>query len=205
MKHISKISQATTLVCALGAACLPSLSAHADTGTLTVKAAIATTTCALVIGDTRDSANGSKTSYKAMNLGNLSGTNSSSVVGATFGTPKNIYFTFKNPSNLSQPCAINSTFWQVKTTLSASQISSVANKTYLKNAVTGGTNAGVVITNAGGKEFDYSKISQIPLTLAAGAKSSPIGVIKAQFIHTTNTAATAGRYNFLLPLTVTYN
>ena len=100
---------------------------------------------------------------------------------------------------------INSRFWQVKTSLTASQLSSVANKTYLKNTVTGGTNAGVVITNAGGKEFDYSKISQIPLTLAAGAKSSPIGVIKAQFIHTTNTAATAGRYNFLLPLTVTYN
>lgn len=205
MKHISKISQATALVCALGAACLPTLSAHADTGTLIVKAAIATNTCALVIGDTPDSANGSKTSYKAVNLGNLTGTNPSGVVGATFGTPKNIYFTFKNPNNLSQPCEISSRFWQVKTSLTASQLSSVANKTYLKNTVPGGTNAGVVITNAGGKEFDYSKINQFPVTLATGAKSSPIGVIKAQFIHTTDTAATAGRYNFLLPLTVTYN
>ena len=55
MKHISKLSQATALVAALGAACLTSLSAHAaDAGTLTLKAKISMTTCKVVIGGDRD-------------------------------------------------------------------------------------------------------------------------------------------------------
>ena len=59
MKHISKLSHATALVAALGAASLTSLSAHAadtpNVGTLNLKASVSKATCALVIGDKADS------------------------------------------------------------------------------------------------------------------------------------------------------
>lgn len=207
MKHISNLSQATALVAALGAACLTSLSAQAQSntpnaGNLKITAAVSKATCAVTINDPNSTTN--KSAYKALNLGNIAGTNASGVAGQTFGTAKSISFALKDPSNLANPCSLTGiSNWELHTTLKSTDFVTISGKTFLKNQILpaeGGTNAVVALTT-GGK----------PITLAAGdttlftrAKTNTDGGLAAQFAFADTKAASAGKYNFNMPVTIIY-
>ena len=206
MKHISNLSQATALVAALGAACLTSLSAHAadtpNAGNLKITAAVSKATCAVILNDQNATAN--KSSYKALNLGNIAGTNVSGIAGQTFSGVKSMTFALKDPNNTANACSLTGvTNWELHTTLKATDIVTIGTKTFLKNqipATEGGTNA-VVLLSSGLQ----------PLTLAAGdytlftrAQTATEGGMGAQFAFATTQAATPGKYNFNMPVTIIY-
>ncbi len=209
MKHISKLSQATALVAALGAACLTSLSAHAadtpNAGTLTLKAMISATTCAVVIGE--NGANPGTSSYKAVNLGNIASDNKSNAKGVKFGTQKAIMFSLKDPTNPNQACTLTniSSGWQVKTNLAATQLTNLgdtaAPKYYLKNSVVGGTDAAVAL----GTGLNELTLKEGENVLTSGGKLQAAASMWAQFVYSTTGQATPGKYNFLMPVTITYN
>ena len=206
MKHISKLSQATALVAALGAACLTSLSAHAaDAGTLTLNAKISMTTCKVVIGD--DINNPGTSSYKALNLGNVASDNKSGAKGQRFGTQKQIMFSLKDPSNPNSACNLTNVIsgWQVRTNLAPEQLINLSSTGtpayYLKNTVSGGTDAAVAVGT--GKTEKALTIGDNVLTAAGNNSAS--AVFWAQFVYSTTGQATPGKYNFVMPVTITYN
>jgi type 1 fimbria pilin len=216
MKHISNLSQATALVAALGAACLTSLSAHAaDTppniGTLNLKASVSKATCALVIGDSLNSTN--QTSYKTLNLGNIASDNKSNAKAkfTTFGAQKSVVFSLKDPADTTKACNLGGA---TKFTLNGQVASNTAvvngESSFLKNKIAadkGGTDALVKIIVGGinGGKFDIStplKEGNNELVTVDGNAGKAF--LYAQFAYSGQKDATAGKFNYDLPVTVTY-
>ena len=215
MKHISNLSQATALVAALGAACLTSLSAHAaDTppniGTLNLKASVSKATCALVIGDNLTSTN--QTSYKTLNLGNIASDNKSNAKAkfTTFGAQKSVVFSLKDPADTTKACNLGGA---TRFTLNGQVASNTAvvdgKSSFLKNKIAadkGGTDALVKLT-VGGSQGGVN-----PPTLKDGINALATfdlanngkAFLYAQFAYSGQKDATAGKFNYDLPVTVTY-
>ncbi len=212
MKHISKLSHATALVAALGAASFSSLSANAaDAGTLNLKASVSKATCALVIGDSTTSTN--QTSYKTLNLGNIASDNKSNAKAkfTTFGAQKFVVFSLKNPADTTKACDLGGV---TKFTLNGQVASNTAvvdgKSSFLKNKIAadkGGTDALVKIMVGGinGGKFDIStplKEGNNELVTVDGKAGKAF--LYAQFAYSGQKDATAGKFNYDLPVTVTY-
>lgn len=212
MKHISKLSQATALVAALGTASFTSMPAHAaDAGTLNLKAAVSKATCALVIGESATSSN--QTSYKALNLGNIASDNKSATKAAfvTFGTQKSVVFSLKDPVDPSKPCNLGGA---TQFTLNGEVATGTAvvngSSSFLKNKIStnqGGTDALVKIMVGGiaGGKFDVAKPlkegnNELLVVNAIDGK----GFLYAQFAYSAQKEASPGKFNYDLPVTVTY-
>lgn len=212
MKHISKLSHATALVAALGAASFSSLSANAaDAGTLNLKAAISKATCALVIGDKADSPN--QTSYKTLNLGNIASDNKSNTKAkfTTFGAQKFVVFSLKDPVDANKPCNLGGA---TKFTLNGQVASNTAvidgKSSFLKNKIAanqGGTDALVKIMVGGinGGKFDISKpLQEGTNELVTVDGNTGKAFLYAQFAYSDAKDASPGKFNYDLPVTVTY-
>jgi len=209
MKHISKLSQTTALIAALGAA---SLSAQAaDGGTLTLKASVSKATCALVVGDTATSSN--QTSYKALNLGNIASDNKSATKAAyeTFGTKKFVVFSLKDPVNPSQPCNLSGT---TKFTLNGEVATGTAvvfgKSSFLKNKILasqGGTDALVKILFggvSGGADPTVPLKDGINELGTFSTTDNGKAFLYAQFAYSAPRDATPGKFSYDMPITVTY-
>lgn len=212
MKHISKLSHATALVAALGAASFSSLSANAaDAGTLNLKAAISKATCALVIGDSATSTN--PTSYKTLNLGNIASDNKSNAKAkfTTFGAQKFVVFSLKDPVDANKPCNLGGA---TKFTLNGQVASNTAvvdgKSSFLKNKIAanqGGTDALVKIMVGGinGGKFDISKpLQEGTNELVTVDGNTGKAFLYAQFAYSDAKDASPGKFNYDLPVTVTY-
>ena len=216
MKHISNLSQATALVAALGAACLTSLSAHAadtppNVGTLNLKASVIKATCALVIGDKADSPN--QTSYKTLNLGNIASDNKSNAKAkfTTFGAQKFVVFSLKNPADTTKACDLGGvTKFTLNGEIAANSVVINGKSSFLKNksaANQGGTDALVKIMVGGinGGKFDINtplKEGNNELITVDGKAGKAF--LYAQFAYSGAKDATPGKFNYDLPVTVTY-
>lgn len=210
MKLSLQLNSVATLLGTLAISCLPSMQAQAaDSGTLTIIAKVAKSTCAVVIGDT---AGTGTSSYKAVNLGNLTQTQAGStgLAGSLFGPTKEVFFSLKDPNDTNSECNIsNSTGWTITTgKLTAAQVITNGTQTLLKNQVattSGGTDAAVqLLTSAATPAPIVLKIDATTdlVTLANTAKS---GSFKAQFARTVASAAPSlGVYNFNMPLSIVY-
>ena len=214
MKHISKLSHATALVAALGAACLTSLSAHAadtpNVGTLNLKASVSKATCALVIGDKADSPN--QTSYKTLNLGNIASDNKSNPKAkfTTFGDKKFVVFSLKDPADTTKACNLGgATKFTLNGEIAANSVVINGESSFLKNKIAadkGGTDALVKLL-VGGAQGGVN-----PPTLKDGINALAIfdsaqngkAFLSAQFAYSDAKDATPGKFNYDLPVTVTY-
>ena len=215
MKHISKLSHATALVAALGAASFTSLSAHAadtpNVGTLNLKASVSKATCALVIGDKADSPN--QTSYKTLNLGNIASDNKSNPKAkfTTFGDKKFVVFSLKNPADTTKACDLGgATKFTLNGEIAANSVVINGESSFLKNKIAadkGGTDA-LVKLSVGGSQGGVN-----PPTLKDGinalatfnlANSGNKAYLYAQFAYSGGKDATPGKFNYDLPVTVTY-
>lgn len=212
MKHISKLSHATALVAALGAASFSSLSANAaDAGTLNLKASVSKATCALVIGDSATSTN--PTSYKTLNLGNIASDNKSNTKAkfTTFGAQKFVVFSLKDPVDANKPCNLGGA---TKFTLNGQVASNTAvidgKSSFLKNKIAanqGGTDALVKIMVGGinGGKFDISKpLQEGTNELVTVDGNTGKAFLYAQFAYSDAKDASPGKFNYDLPVTVTY-
>lgn len=212
MKHISKLSQTTALIAALGAASLTSLSAQAaDGGTLTLKASVSKATCALVVGDTATSSD--QTSYKALNLGNIASDNKSATKAAyeTFGTKKFVVFSLKDPVNPSQPCNLSGT---TKFTLNGEVATGTAvvngKSSFLKNKIPasqGGTDALVKILfggASGGADPTVPLKDGINVLGTFSTTDNGKAFLYAQFAYSAQRDASPGKFSYDMPVTVTY-
>jgi type 1 fimbria pilin len=216
MKHISNLSQATALVAALGAACLTSLSAHAadtppNVGTLNLKASVSKATCALVIGDSTTSTN--QTSYKTLNLGNIASDNKSNTKAkfTTFGDKKFVVFSLKNPADTTKPCDLGgATKFTLNGEIAANSVEINGKSSFLKNKIAasqGGTDALVRLTvGASATGTDPITILKDGINALANFDSAQNGkaFLSAQFAYSGAKDASPGKFNYDLPVTVTY-
>jgi type 1 fimbria pilin len=215
MKHISKLSHATALVAALGAASLTSLSAHAadtpNVGTLNLKASVSKATCALVIGDNAASPN--QTSYKTLNLGNIASDNKSNAKAkfTTFGDKKFVVFSLKNPADTTKACDLGgATKFTLNGEIAANSVVINGKSSFLKNKIAadkGGTDAFVKLTVGGtATGTDPITILQGGINALAIFDSAQNGkaFLSAQFAYSGEKDASPGKFNYDLPVTVTY-
>jgi type 1 fimbria pilin len=211
MKHFFSQTSTAALVCALGAACLPSQQAQAaDAGSLTIKATISKATCALIIGDNTNSPGTS--SYKTLNLGNLASNNASGVSAAfsTFGTKKWVMFSLKDPSDPTKACDLSgSTAYQLSAYVDkAESVTTSGTSSFLKNKITaaqGGTNALVKVLFGGSSGGLDVALKQGLNPLGGWSATSVANLyLYAQFAYASAADATPGKFNFDLPITVTY-
>lgn len=212
MKHISNLSQATALVAALGAASFSSLSANAaDAGTLNLKASVSKATCALVIGDSATSPN--QTSYKTLNLGNIASDNKSNTKAkfTTFGNKKFVVFSLKNPADTTKPCDLGgATKFTLNGEIAANSVVINGKSSFLKNKIAadkGGTDALVKLTVGGSATgTDPITILQGGINALAIFDSAQNGkaFLSAQFAYSDAKDASPGKFNYDLPVTVTY-
>jgi hypothetical protein len=204
-------------------------SAPADTAQVTTTGQITSTTCALSYSNFGDNA----FSYAAPNyaLGNFTRSNLSGGVGVAFGTAVGGLFGLDNPAKDATGCAAASTRpgWDLSIQLGAEQITSIPSSTlgtttFIKNALStanGGTDAVVLLR--GGSSLNspanttISAASQA-LTLVpnagntanfVGGGSTPANnlgfkVLSAQFVSTTASAPSAGRFSQTLTLLAVY-
>ena len=216
MKHISNLSQATALVAALGAACLTSLSAHAadtppNVGTLNLKASVSKATCALVIGDSTTSTN--QTSYKTLNLGNIASDNKSNPKAkfTPFGDKKFVVFSLKNPADTTRACDLGGvTQFTLNGEIAANSVVINGVSSFVKNKIAadkGGTDALVKIMVGGifGGKFDIGtplKEGNNELVTVDGKDGKAF--LYAQFAYSDAKDASPGKFNYDLPVTVTY-
>jgi type 1 fimbria pilin len=212
MKHISKLSHATALVAALGAASFSSLSANAaDAGTLNLKASVSKATCALVIGDNATSPN--QTSYKTLNLGNIASDNKSNAKAkfTTFGNKKFVVFSLKNPADTTKACDLGGvTKFTLNGEIAANSVVINGKSSFLKNKIApndGGTDALVKLT-VGGSQGGADPLTTLRdgINALANFDSAQNGkaYLYAQFAYSDAKDATPGKFNYDLPVTVTY-
>ena len=216
MKHISNLSQATALVAALGAACLTSLSAHAadtppNVGTLNLKASVSKATCALVIGDKADSPN--QTSYKTLNLGNIASDNKSNTKAkfTTFGDKKFVVFSLKDPADTTKACNLGgATKFTLNGEIAANSVVINGKSSFLKNKIAanlGGTDALVKLTvgaSATGTDPITTLKDGINALAIFDSAQNGKAFLSAQFAYSDAKDATPGKFNYDLPVTVTY-
>ena len=212
MKHISKLSHATALVAALGAASFSSLSANAaDAGTLNLKASVSKATCALVIGDSTTSTN--QTSYKTLNLGNIASDNKSNAKAkfTTFGAQKFVVFSLKNPADTTKACDLGGvTKFTLNGEIAANSVVINGKSSFLKNKIApndGGTDALVKLT-VGGSQGGADPLTTLRdgINALANFDSAQNGkaFLYAQFAYSGAKDASPGKFNYDLPVTVTY-
>ena len=215
MKHISNLSQATALVAALGAACLTSLSAHAadtpNVGTLNLKASVSKATCALVIGDSTTSTN--QTSYKTLNLGNIASDNKSNAKAkfTTFGAQKSVVFSLKDPADTTKACNLGgATRFTLNGEIAANSVVINGKSSFLKNKIAanlGGTDALVKLTvgaSATGTDPITTLKDGINALAIFDSAQNGKAFLSAQFAYSDAKDATPGKFNYDLPVTVTY-
>lgn len=203
MKPSFTRTSAAALLSTLTISCLPILQAHAaDSGSLTVNANVAKSTCLVFLGD--DGEKPEPTSYKVLNLGNHADV-AAGTAGSTFGVPKTVFFFLKDPVDPTTTCAMTGvTDWALTFKFEASNITTIGTKKFLVNSVStaaGGTDA-VVVLSTGGNQIDLQ--SGLPTQLLTLNRSVKAGSLVAQFARASTTAPTRGIYNFQLPLSVIY-
>jgi len=202
-------------------------SAPADTAQVTTTGQITSTTCVLTY-----SSFGSNTfSYVAPNyaLGNFTRSNLSGGVGVAFGTAVGGLFGLDNPAKDGTGCAAASTRpgFDLSIQLGAEQITSIPSSTlgtttFIKNALSaanGGTDAVVLLRggSGSGSNLTISAASQaLTLVPNAGNTANYVGggstpasnisskVLSAQFVSTTASAPSAGRFSQTLTLLAVY-
>lgn len=216
MKHISKLSHATALVAALGAASLTSLSAQAQSntpnvGTLNLKASVSKATCALVIGDNANSPN--QTSYKTLNLGNIASDNKSNAKAkfTTFGDKKFVVFSLKNPADTTKACDLGgATNFTLNGEIAANSVVINGKSSFLKNKIAadkGGTDAFVRLTvgaSATGTDPITTLKEGINALAIFNSAQNGKAFLSAQFAYSGDKDASPGKFNYDLPVTVTY-
>ena len=212
MKHIFNISKTSALACALSAACLTSVSAQSvtpDAGKIIIKAEVVKSTCAIMFGTSaQDTA---ATPYKVLNLGNNSATSTTAAAGGAIGTPKSIWVLLRDPSNPAAACTfgLSTTGWKVTTKIDSTSLVSIAGgRTFLKNTLTtGGTDAAVALSgkpSSTATSDEYSFIGGTEKEMYSSGQGTKGWELTAQFVQSGSTTATAGKFNFNLPLTVSY-
>ena len=175
---------------------------------------MAATTCAVAIKNFGGSDPAS--AYKLINLGHYADgvSNVDKVAGSIFGRKMAVRVSVSDPKDPTLPCELgNATQWELKTKFLSTDLvkigSGTAELTYLKNQIPeaqGGTDA-VVNLLAGGTGGGVTlPLKEGEVSLGLRTKTSPLPEIflYAQFVNATATNAKLGRYNFNLPLTVTY-
>jgi len=202
-------------------------SAPADTAQVTTTGQITSTTCVLTYSNFGSNA----FSYVAPNyaLGNFTRSNLSGGVGVAFGTPVGGSFGLDNPVKDGTGCAAVATRpgWDLSIQLGAEQITSIPSSTlgtttFIKNALSaanGGTDAVVLLRggSGSGSNLTISAASQaLTLVPNAGNTANYVGggstpasnisskVLSAQFVSTTASAPSAGRFSQTLTLLAVY-
>ena len=219
-----------TTVCAGVSLSLSSLaqSAPADTGSVTTTGQITSTTCAVAtfdFGTTTLNRTGSTT----FALGSYNASVATGTAGATFGSKVGATFGFQGPTTANSSCASFGTGWDLSIQVAPEQIVTIDNatttalgtKTFIKNALPGGTNA-VVALFGGNSLKSANNISgadaNLPLTLVgnAGGSANYLSggssirnvndqrVLAAQFVKSTDAAPTAGQFSQTLTLLAVY-
>ena len=202
-------------------------SAPADTAQVTTTGQITSTTCVLTYSNFGSNA----FSYVAPNyaLGSFVRSNLSGGVGVAFGTAVGGLFNLDNPAKDGTGCAAASTRpgWDLSIQLGAEQITSIPSSTlgtttFIKNALSaanGGTDAVVLLRggSGSGSNLTISAASQaLTLVPNAGNTANYVGggstpasnisskVLSAQFVSTTASAPSAGRFSQTLTLLAVY-
>ena len=213
MKHIFNISKTSALACALSAACLTSVSAQSvtpDAGKIIIKAEVVKSTCAIMFGTSaQDTA---ATPYKVLNLGNNSATSTTAAAGGAIGTPKSIWVLLRDPSNPAAACTfgLSTNGWKITTNIDSTSLVKLGttSRTFLKNTLTtGGTDAAVALSgkpSSTATSAEYSFIGGTEKEMYNSGPGTKGWELTAQFVQSGSTTATAGKFNFNLPLTVSY-
>ena len=219
-----------TTVCAGVSLSLSSLaqSAPADTASVTTTGQITSTTCAVAtfdFGTTTLNRTGSTT----FALGSYNPSAATGPAGSTFGSKVGTNFGLQSAATANLPCPNFGTGWDLSIQLAPEQIVTIDNatttalgtKTFVKNALPGGTNAVVALF---GGNTNISSLNNttadanLPLTLVgnAGGSANYLSggssirnvndqrVLAAQFVKSTDAAPTAGQFSQTLTLLAVY-
>ncbi len=218
-----------TTVCAGVSLSLSSLaqSAPADTGSVTTTGQITSTTCAVVTFDFGTNTL-NRTGSTTFALGSYNPSAATGTAGATFGSKVGATFGFQSLTSAAN-CASFGTGWDLSIQLAPEQIVTIDNattttlgtKTFVKNALPGGTNAVVAlfggnsIKTAGNTTAADASISLTLVGNAGGSANYMSGgssirnvndqrVLAAQFVKSTDAAPTAGQFSQTLTLLAVY-
>jgi hypothetical protein len=218
-------------VCAGVSLSLSSLaqSAPADTGSVTTTGQITTTTCAVNSFDFGTN-NFNRTGLATFALGTFSPAAVTGTAGTIFGSKVGVtYNLLSSTSQTPAACASFNTGWDLSIQVAPEQIVTIDNatttalgtKTFIKNALPGGTNA-VVALFGGNSNKTANNISgadaNLPLTLVGNAGDSANylsggssirnvsdqRLLAAQFVKSTDAAPTAGQFSQTLTLLAVY-
>ena len=219
-----------TTVCAGVSLSLSSLaqSAPADTASVTTTGQITGTTCAVVTFDFGTNTL-NRTGSTTFALGTSSAAAATGTAGATFGSKVGATFGFQGPTTANSSCASFGTGWDLSIQLAPEQIVTIDNattstlgtKTFVKNALPGGTNAVVALYGGNSNKSAGNTTAadaSIALTLVGNAGDSANfmsggssirnvndqRVLAAQFVKSTDAAPTAGQFSQTLTLLAVY-
>jgi hypothetical protein len=204
------------LICAMVMAfvCLHTRANAQETTTFQVSAVISANTCVLKMADAKGASYGGTRSVTLPTTNPTSG----SAAGAPLGTPVTVELSLVSSSDTATSCytALDTiTKWDIYLTLSADQISTLNSKTYLRNAIAGGSDAVVKLKGCiSYPNNDCSSFTELTLqsgtqTLVSGnstptAQSKAVIKLQAQLTQAGSTSPTAGSWAQTIPLTIAY-
>jgi len=210
-----------TTVCAGVWLSLSSLAqaAPADTASVTTTGQITSTTCAAVSFDFGNN-NLNRTGTTTFALGNYNPSAATGTAGATFGSKVGATFGLQSAATANVVCPNFGTGWDLSIQLAPEQIVTIDNattttlgtKTFVKNALPGGTNAVVALFGgnsnkaAGNTTAADASISLTLVGNAGGSANYMSGgssirnvndsrLLAAQFVKSTDAAPTAGQFS----------